>query len=662
MTTKLTPGVHPNVKTFHLSDEQDLIMRRFSLEWFVTYGGSKINLANSYYQFFLMKPTENYQELFNLEREVIVGFSDYAAFEPRALDLFDYVTNTLSELRVEKVCGVLVSRDQEVSTKIRELLKNDAEYQVVIPFHYDELLSNKNDSHFIRNRFREHFYSRDLFAFQSPLKKELYFFGRSDLVHQIVNRHRSGENSGLFGLRKTGKTSVVFGIRRAIESTGGAAIYIDCQSPALHKKRWNQALSYVIEQAEPTVKERSRLKPESGYCEAEATASFENDLRVIADRTGRRILLVFDEIEQITPGVSPTDHWRNGSDFVFFWQSLRSLFQKHDRLFTYLIVGTNPKCVETPLINGIDNPIFNQVPREYVPAFDVPQTREMVRKLGRFMGLKFDEIVYGKLNEDFGGHPFLIRNVCSTINKLVGGDRPVRVDKGLYAKGKEVFLKEHQSYLEMILSVLKQYYPDEYEMLRMLAVEDIETFAEFAELSREYTNHLAGYNIIDENKGNFSFQIDAVKQYLIATHKYTKLRLSKKDVLAEISERRNDLEPKLRNIVRQILTARYGEGEAKEVVARIISKTKPKYAALSLRDILDPKKSEIYFEDLRKIISKEWESFHNIFGADLDRFNSSMKAVNKYRADAHSSELTPEELSHFRVSIEYLEKATSTYL
>ena len=62
-------------------------------------------------------------------------------------------------------------------------------------------------------------------------------------------------------------------------------------------------------------------------------------------------------------------------------------------------------------IQDIDNPIFNQIPCQYIPAFSVEQTADMVKTLGYIMGLKFDDIVCAKLTEDFGGHPFLIRSV-----------------------------------------------------------------------------------------------------------------------------------------------------------------------------------------------------------------------------------------------------------
>ncbi|GJM78704.1 hypothetical protein HMSSN139_12000 [Paenibacillus sp. HMSSN-139] len=179
-------------------------------------------------------------------------------------------------------------------------------------------------------------------------------------------------------------------------------------------------------------------------------------------------------------------------------------------------------CVETPTILGKDNPIFDQVPYTYIPGFDVPDTREMVRKLGRIMGLKFDEIIYGKLTEDFGGHPFLIRHICSVINRITSSTRPSYIDKTIYEKAKALFKNESGNYIEMILEVLEQYYIDEYEMLKMLSVDDLESFKEFASLSPTYTNHLLGYGIVNHFNGEYSYKIELVKEYLSLKQKYKK--------------------------------------------------------------------------------------------------------------------------------------------
>jgi hypothetical protein len=85
----------------------------------------------------------------------------------------------------------------------------------------------------------------------------------------------------------------------------------------------------------------------------------------------------------------------------------------------------------------------------------------MVRRLGRIMGLRFDEIVYSKLTEDFGGHPFLIRHVCSLINKLSSGERPTDINNIVYEKVQPKFYAEYGNFIQMILNVLKNYYPDD---------------------------------------------------------------------------------------------------------------------------------------------------------------------------------------------------------
>ncbi len=179
-------GIHPGANLNLFSDEEMQIIQKLSQEWFVTAGGTVSPGASSTYQYVLIKPAKNYQELFNLDREIVVIFSRYTTFEPRTLDAIDHVINRQEALRVERICSVVISKDEEVEQKLRDLLKNE-ESQVVIPFSYTEMLES-HDPFFVRNRFKEHFYARDLFAFESALKKDIYFFGRKDLVHEIANR------------------------------------------------------------------------------------------------------------------------------------------------------------------------------------------------------------------------------------------------------------------------------------------------------------------------------------------------------------------------------------------------------------------------------------------------------------------------------------------
>ncbi len=661
---KVRPGINPRVVLDHFDVTERKIVNRFGQDWYVTNGGGELWLSpTSNYRYALIKPTDIFQEMFNLDREMILLFSPYENFEPRTLDAISKATSQHQALRLERICSVLVSKDPDIATKLRDLLKNDQEAQIVIPFTYEELRDPRSDPFFFRNRFIEHFYARDLFASESPLKKDLYFFGRTDLVHSLINRHRSNQVSGLFGLRKTGKTSVIFGVQRGLQKVDGASAFIDCQTPAFHRLRWSQALHHVLMAVRKQNDLNERLGQVDDYTESQAPLLFEKHLRRMSEALGSKtIMLIFDEVENITPTVSPTEHWREGEDFVLFWQTVRSLFQSSSGLFSYLLVGTNPLCIELPTVGTTDNPLFAQVPLEYIPGFDVPQTREMVRRLGRIMGLKFDETIYGKLTEDCGGHPYLMRHVCSVIHRISGTERPVRVDKTLYSRAVDIFLRDYTQFMEMILSVLREYFNDEFEMLRMLSRGDQKAFQEFAELSPLYTNHLLGYGVLQEVDKRFDFRIEVIRRHLQAREKYKKLHMTIKEKRSEISERRNDIEQRLRRLCRMQLLASLGEGDARDSVLTILgSPRSARCAGYPYSDLFDGNRSGILFSDIPKVIRKHWECFKNVFGRDMEKVERDLKTINELRADAHAKDITDEEMAVFRVSAGRIEEALSVF-
>ncbi len=321
-----------------------------------------------------------------------------------------------------------------------------------------------------------------IFSNSKLQSKTIILFGRTDVVHSLLNRHLSGEHSGVFGLRKTGKTSILYGVDRALKRENGISIWIDFQHH--HFKRWNRLLFAIIS----TIISENNIdlvRSESDYCEEKAPTLFESDMLYCYKSTGK-LLIFFDEIEHITFNISISDHWKEGRDYIKFWQVIRSCSQKHPDLFTYIIAGTNPKCIETTRVAGVDNPIYSQFdPESYIKAFDTKSTKEMVNKLGGYMGLEFDDIVCAALTQDYGGHPFLIRHVCKTINQLIKENqtlnKPLRVNKTIYDQGKKLFEEKYaERYYEMIIEVLKEFYYDEYQVLVYLALGDMDNFGRYA--------------------------------------------------------------------------------------------------------------------------------------------------------------------------------------
>jgi len=649
--------MHPHFILEPFQPEAKKILGRLSTEFFLTSGG-KINLLKSEYNYFLMKPTSVFSEMFNIEREVLCVFSEYENFEPRTLDAFHIAQNELADLRVETVCRVLISNDPAIEQKIESLLKTDPEQPIVIPFTYSELSANF-DNYFLRNRFREHFYSRDLFSFLSPLKKDLYFFGRSEIIQELVNRHRSGEHTGLFGLRKSGKTSIVYAIERHLLSNDELFLSIDCESPSIHKLRWNELLQKIVFEFKRIKSSKSKINEDpERYTEKTAADSFNVDmLRIYESKKRTPALFILDEIERISPSTGSSAHWASGEDFVYFWQTMRGFYQRHPEVYTYLLVGTNPNGVEMPIIAKQENPLFASIPSQYVPSFTVDQVRQMVRKLGRFMGLQFEELIYAKLTDDYGGHPFLIRQICSRIHKHCKGERPVKVNKKIYEDVRKLSKIDTDQYLEMILQVLIDWYPDEYEMITFLAQGDYESFNEFASEHSSYTKHLVGYGLLQQSTDGFTFNIESIKDFLESKARYQRINLTDEEKIDEISNRRNKIEKGLRIILKNALKQAVGKKNAGDKALSAIPT--PRRDAIGTNDIdiiLHKDNSPLYFPDLKNLINREWDTFKNIFEIEKNKILVMLDDINSCgRPDAHAKGIKDDDFTQLRLHFKKLE-------
>jgi len=319
-----TPGIHPELDFFTFDPKEEALIKQFSKVFFITFAKAA-RFKEGNYTFAFGKPSDELTERFHIEREVLILISPYRNFEARVLD---FVDKTIFEFqnRLDKLLIILVSADEKIEDKITNIVLQDQESRIIIPFCYDEFLKT-DASKLIEGKLQKFFFTRDLFSFNSPLRSENYFFGRSEAINYFYDKYRTGENSGLFGLRKIGKTSALYAIRRLLEVREEPSVFIDCQDPALHMRRWNEALEYIIKNTAKQLnsKKISKLKINKGYDLLNASSYFEEDLiSLYKEKESKRILIIFDEIENITFEISSSDHWTSSNDFIHFWQAIRS--------------------------------------------------------------------------------------------------------------------------------------------------------------------------------------------------------------------------------------------------------------------------------------------------------------------------------------------------
>lgn len=618
------------------------------------------------YCYAFLKPTSELKEKYRLQNEILVIISRHADFDARA---FDYVDKLLFEFqnRLDKLCVLFVSQDKKLKEKIRTHTQQNVESRIIIPFSYFDIVTRESVS-LINQRLKEFFYGRDLFSFESPLQNDTYFYGRSDTVQFFYDKYRSGENCGLFGLRKIGKTSVLFALRRYLLLRNEIPVFIDCQEPSFHRRRWFECLEFIIQTLISTIEEIDskslEIELHSNYDEKNGSIYFQDDIVKIHNYISKsRVLFIFDEIENITFDISPTEHWNNGQDFISFWQAIRSIFQKQPNLFSFLIAGVNPRAVETPIIAEFDNPIYRMITPTYLKFFDSKSVIEMVSSIGNYMGLDFDPEIFTYLTEDFGGHPFLIRQVCSKIHQDASKNRPLRISKYYYKEQKENFERYLNDYIELIIEVLRKWYPKEYNLIEILAIDDYNAFENEITKSEKLVEHLLGYNIIEKSDSKYHIRIAAVKKYLEENTKITKAVTKIEDKWKLVTEKRNLLELSLRKAVKVTIKLNHGSVKGKEEFLKIISSTdkrKERLSTISFDQIFTDL-SEIYFEDLRKYISNNWSDFERIYG-DKQLFDIYMPIINKQRIDAHAKDIDEQTLNILILAIEWVKTRTESLL
>lgn len=681
-----TKGIHPDVDLETFKPNEQMVINALSEALFVTNGGRVLTVGNCQYRYALVKPTEDYAVNFNLQREIPVIFSDYEVIEPRCLDVAAEVAKDIpSSLRLDRSCQIIVSQDRHVEETLGHLLRDSNLSSVVIPFSYEELISKEMTPNRILDRFRKYLFDADLFTTSQPIDNDVFFFGRRDFALDVATKCKSSSYlCGVFGLRRSGKTSMLFAIKRQLESTGCPVAFIPCQTE-LETLDWKQALFQVSEEIRKVLDiapDDISLHSSDEYEADTANNVFTEDMTTMLQGRATPVVLMFDEIEAITFGVGKeSGPWYDGDNFIHFWNVLRGFCTRSSSNLSIVVAGTNPMINEIPTIGqaGIANPMFQQLSASnqgsYLKPFDIASTKTMIDTLGGYMGITFDDSIPGKLVEDCGGHPYLIRMLCGYIYKYVRENQlrnpTFMVSKAVYETARSNFEKssDAESFYMMILEILQRSYPREYDTLKILATNGDEQL--FRVLDTPQILHLIGYGLVENNGERFAIRYDTVKRFLQGKYAFERTGLSFKEQALEINTRMNDGELRLRALVRRTLNAHKKTINPKQAMIdamRAHSNVTPQQINFALgldyKDLFDPTVNRAcYFLVLVLAIEQNYDTvFSAIFDMDKTTVIDTLKyRFNRYRQipahpiDQDAKNWSDADFAQFRTDMSWLE-------
>ncbi|WLR51301.1 AAA-like domain-containing protein [Bacillus tianshenii] len=483
--------------------EESLLVPFLSL-FDVTYGQAYTSFRTSVSMYFL-SPEEHTKWIFGFEQEVLLVYVPHTGFEGRVTQLVREIMSSLpAKGRVDNLCYILVSDEKKIRELVINTLTSSAHTKNIIPFYRKELYKQQDDW-FVRRRLTEAMFSRDLFDVTQAMIEDTFYFGRTQFISSLIDRFKRGQNSTMFGLRKLGKTSTIFKMQGIIKATNiGISTLINGTDTKIYDKHWWQLLEEILRK----VAEEATISLPKGLSESftpeNASEKFSNGMDFILKRLeipNNRILVIIDEIEHISPETCiRSPHWNE--EFVPFWQTIRA-YQTTNSKISFLLVGVNPKCVETVSIGKVDNPIFGLFPTLFLPSFNRKEVRDMVRTLGRYMGMKFEEDCYEYLRSRYGGHPMLIRLACSWVKKDLdakGEKIPFKIKLDSLKETESSRDKSLVPWARHIVEVLTIWYSIEYELLEILCMNEISDYNELVSSDPEIHKHLVGYGLVSEEE------------------------------------------------------------------------------------------------------------------------------------------------------------------
>ncbi|MEQ8957685.1 MAG: hypothetical protein RLP02_07145, partial [Coleofasciculus sp. C2-GNP5-27] len=417
--------------------------------------------------------------------------------QPVAEDVTELVKQS-SQLRgnSQQKAGILLYReppDTLFRMRMAEVRLRDHFILIPIPLAAIEqaLLNSSTASGLLAQYTDRYLPGADLFDDRNAIGDTLSFFGRVELLNRLEEELRRNQGIGLFGLRKSGKTSILLQLSFAMRQH--PVVHIDLQRYGGKQRYGAELLNQILQQLIKLVNEhhpqskdtnfnwvRSRhfsarsakaLTTNSARSAKALTTNFKpfsqdspapdliseftqriNTLSPLLQAAGYHlpILCFLDEIERILP--TKTDPKERTEEFNACFGVLRVLSQEQRQL-SLLVADVHADCNRINQWQQPDvptNPVFSFFKEYFVSPFYQSETTRMLTDIGELMGVTFDQATQIAIHRESGGHPFIARQLASLLCKKVAPE-----NKG------EINLSAAQRYLNKPFTysgVLKDYF------------------------------------------------------------------------------------------------------------------------------------------------------------------------------------------------------------
>ncbi|MEQ8223516.1 MAG: hypothetical protein ABRQ37_14490, partial [Candidatus Eremiobacterota bacterium] len=333
---------------------------------------------------------------------------------------------------------------------------------------FDEYSGKETGGSGIRNLIRDRIFMSetegDLYYYTQKVTDSSMFYGRREDGEKLISLIKRGINTGVFGLRKIGKSSLQMYLQKQLRKTPDlypVVISLQRSTPSARGIFCDilDCLKLEIKGKEPSVKIPSLKYDEKPDCSPEELAGyFRDDLMALRSimPVSARVILFIDEIDLIFPEENNRSYHK---DYYSVFTVFRGLGET-DKFLVLSVQGFSSK------INSVnhfpaefslpENPVFQFFTDVNVGNLSQSDSSELVRGIGALIGITYREESLEKIYYEAGGHPYLTRLLCSAIVTLMK-DKALPVEPALVEEAAEYCIKNHKDYF----SYLDELFTDE---------------------------------------------------------------------------------------------------------------------------------------------------------------------------------------------------------
>ncbi|UTT68036.1 hypothetical protein NMQ03_12060 [Arthrobacter sp. DNA4] len=318
------------------------------------------------------------------------------------------------------------------------------------------------------------------------------FFGRHETLRGLVTELRSGRVCGVFGLRKTGKTSLLSELGRLFvlgDPQGSLYVLQDLEVlPSGAEQKIPQLISDVANQLKISFGKHGMRTHELASI---TNCSTVGDLRQAIGAALRRgvgptksVVLALDEVESLVGAETQTSEVQTG--VPEFFGALRALVQENSN-FNVVLSGITTAPIMYPTLYGRENPLFAWAKPTFLAEISRTESDRMIQALGSRMAARWTHDALSRVYTATGGQVFLTRSLaCFAAAKLSNDIASREISGALVQECFRQWRRTAVSLVDGMIDSLNRFYPYELSVLE-LGLE----LPNFNELEDDFSNEIS---------------------------------------------------------------------------------------------------------------------------------------------------------------------------